>query len=81
MILPQKHLKLAESLLGLGGFVLSQLKHPKYVDGVWSEYQKAYTSRRYPGYHTFENVVLAVTFLHALGAVQIDERGRITKCV
>ena len=80
MILPEKHLKLSESILGLGAFVLSQIKNPKDIDGVWTEYQKAYTARRYPAYHTFENLILAIIFLYTLGVVQMDGNGRLTKC-
>jgi hypothetical protein len=81
MILPAKHLKLSESLLGLGSFVLLQIKNPKDIDGIWTEYQKAYTTRRYPAYHTFENLILAIIFLYSLGAIQIDDNGRLAKCV
>jgi len=77
MILPQKHLKLSESLLGLGWFVLAQLKTPKDLDGIWVEYQKAYASRRYPAHHTFENIIMSVVFLFSLGVIVSDEDGKL----
>jgi hypothetical protein len=80
MILPEKHLKLSESLFGLGAFVLSQLKNPKDIDGIWTDFQRAHTAKRFPSYHSFENLILSVIFLQIVGAVSLDEKGKLKKC-
>lgn len=35
MILPTKHIRVADSLLGIGGYVLSILDEPKTLDEIW----------------------------------------------
>lgn len=80
MLLPDKHIKLSESLLGLGSFLLSVLRSPMTVDTIWLEYSKARESGVYPAHHTFENVVLALDVLFAVGAIQSQNNGLIEKC-
>jgi hypothetical protein len=80
MLLPQKHIKLAESLLGLGSFVLQSLQRPKHLDGIWKEFQEAYESKVYPAYHSFENLILATDFLFAIDAVKLLPDGKLTLC-
>jgi len=81
MLLPDKHIKMSESLLGLGSFLLSTLSKPMTVDTMWFEYSKAREDGRYPAHHTFENVVLALDVLFALDAISIQKNGLIEKCV
>lgn len=40
MILPQKHIKLSESLFAVGAIILSLLKNSKDVDELWEEVQR-----------------------------------------
>jgi hypothetical protein len=80
MLLPDKHIKFSESLLGLGSFLLSILKKPMSVDTLWREYSQARDSATYPAYHSFENIVLALDFLFAIGAISYGENGLIEKC-
>lgn len=53
MLLPDKHIKMSESLLGLGSFLLSSLRKPMTVDAMWFEYSRAREDGTYPAYHTF----------------------------
>jgi hypothetical protein len=80
MLLPDKHIKLAESLLGLGGFALEALETPKTIDSLWAEFQEASSTNRFPAYHSFENLVLAVDFLFSIGAVTAGRNGKLTRC-
>jgi hypothetical protein len=80
MLLPDKHIKMSESLLGLGSFLLSILRKPMTVDTMWFEYSKAREDGTYPAYHTFENVVLALDVLFALGVISTQKNGLIEKC-
>lgn len=80
MLLPEKHIRLSESILGLGGFVLSSLDSSKTVDALWEELQEAAGKEEFPSKHSFENLVLAVDFLFALGAIAALENGKLTKC-
>lgn len=78
MILPTKHIKLSESLLGFGGTLLSLLTKPQSVDELWYTYSEA--NKKYkilPAYHNFENLVLALDYLYLIGAVKIDNEEKI----
>lgn len=81
MILPTKHIRFAESLLGLGGIVLNLVKEPKTIDEIWFKYLELNNSKKkFPAYHNFDNIVLALNYLFLIGAVSIDNQGRIHKC-
>lgn len=77
MILPEKHIKLSESLLGLGGYVLKLLDKPRTIDDIWREYSKVNNTNMFPAYHGFDNLILAVDFLFTVGAVDIMRSGEI----
>lgn len=81
MILPSKHINLSESLLGLGGVLLTFLRHKPYtIDGLWQEYSKINNTRdRFPAYHSFDNVVLAIDLLYMIGAIGLNEKGEIIR--
>ncbi|WP_346854873.1 ABC-three component system middle component 6 [uncultured Draconibacterium sp.] len=81
MILPGKHISLSESLLGLGGILLGFLKTPMTVDELWFKYSKINNSRRYPAYHNFDNVILALDYLFLIGAIEVDDKGKLILCV
>ncbi|WP_394351176.1 ABC-three component system middle component 6 [Draconibacterium mangrovi] len=80
MILPSKHISLSESLLGLGGILLGYLKIPQSVDELWHKYSKINNSKRYPAYHDFDNLILALNYLYLIGAIDIDEKGKLMLC-
>jgi len=81
MLMPDKHIKFAESLLGLGSFVLDALTAPQTIDDLWDRYSKARKAGEYPAPHTFENLVLAVDLLFAIGAVyELDNSGVLQRC-
>jgi len=80
VLLPDKHIKLAESLLGLGGFVLESLVAPKPIEVLWKELSRISNTDQLPAYHSFENLVLTVDFLFSIGAVSMDRSGRLTRC-
>ncbi len=77
MILPEKHIKLAESLLGLGGHVLKLLDRPKTIDRIWEEYSKINDTLAFPANHGFDNLILSVDFLFTIGAININQSGEI----
>jgi hypothetical protein len=81
MLMPDKHIRLSESLFGLGSFLLELLTTPKTIDELWRLFSKAVTGKKYPSQHSFENVVFAVDFLFAVGAVKLKSDGALEKCV
>ncbi len=78
MIIPTKHIKLSESLLGFGGALLGLLKKPQSIDELWHTYSEANKKFKIlPAYHNFENLVLALDYLFIIGAIKIDSEERI----
>lgn len=80
MILPSKHISNAESLLGLGGLLLSFLADgPKTLDAIWSSYSRVNNHPEFPAYHSFDNIILATDLLFIIGAIDINPKGEIIK--
>jgi hypothetical protein len=76
MILPTKHIRISESLIGLGGYLLKLLKEPMTIDKIWIEYAKV-NNQKFPAYHSFDNVVLSLNLLFILAVIDINEKGEI----
>lgn len=81
MILPKKHLKLSESLLGLGAYLLAMLDIPSTLDELYSNVQYLYTKGILPAKHNMDNIILALDFLFMVGAISLDDEGRIHRAV
>lgn len=80
MLLPDKHITLAESLLGLGSFILAAIDRPRSVDEIYNRVVEANETKELPAFHNFESVVLAILFLYTVGAVDMTPSGRIRRC-
>ena len=66
-ILPNKHISINYSLLGIGGHILYHLQEPQSVSSLWE------ASKGEIGVATFKRFVLALTLLYTLGAVEWKE--------
>lgn len=80
MLLPDKHISLAESMLGLGAFILAQLDRPRSMDALHNLVTQASETDELPAFHNFESVTLAVLFLYMIGAVEMTRTGNIRRC-
>jgi ABC-three component (ABC-3C) system Middle Component 6 len=80
MLLPDKHITLAESLLGLGSFVLSELRTPKSVDQLFDRLQHVRETPKLPAFHDIDSLLLAVVFLYIIGAIALTENGDLLQC-
>ena len=67
MILPDKTIRLSNSLLSVGSVLLGTLREPRTVSDAWTRV------RANPHVMSFEVFVLALDFLHAVGLVTIEE--------
>ena len=63
MILPTKHIRPEQSLLGVGAVLLAHLRRPMTVTALW---EAAKTDWRVG---TYERFVLTLDLLYAIGAV------------
>jgi hypothetical protein len=67
MVLPNKHLPLSRSLLGVGGEILKILSdRPRSVSATW-ELLKVRSNKT-----SFEQFTLAASFLFSLGALELE---------
>ena len=82
MIMPTKHIRFSESLLGLSGIILNILSEPMTVDEIWYKYSEINnTKNKFPAYHNFDNLVLATNCLFLIGAIEIDSKGKLQHAV
>ena len=79
MILPTKNINFSKSLLGFGSYVLSVLDDSQSIDDLWQQYQKDYKNKKYPGKHTFDNLIMTLIFLYAAGCI-LEQEGLIKRC-
>lgn len=79
MILPTKHTKIEQSLLGFGSYILQIIKQGTTVDILWSEYLKDLDNKEFPAKHSFDNLILTLVFLFSIGAIE-EKDGVIYKC-
>lgn len=80
MILPQKHIRVSESIFGLGSVIIELINKPKTFDNLWNDFQKVNNTKILPSLHSLDNFVLALTFLFIIGAIQEGEKGVIELC-
>ncbi len=66
MIIPNKHLKLSNSLLGTGTVLLKHLDEKQTITSLWGKV------RSLPEINTFERFTLALDFLYTVGIVQFE---------
>lgn len=80
MLLPDKHILICESILGLAGLVLSQLRTSATFDSLWQRVRGQLDTPAWPANHDVENFSLALCFLHAVGAIDVSAEGELVRC-
>jgi hypothetical protein len=79
MILPSKHLTQDRALLTVGSYVLKRLDRPKTVSALWEELRLGDSSHSNMASHlTYDWFVLALDFLFAIGAIELNS-GLVTR--
>lgn len=73
MILPDKHIWLSSSFLGVGATLLELLESGRTVSGLWA------ASRQQGEVRTFDRFTLALDMLYALGLVKFDQDGLLVR--
>lgn len=80
MLLPDKHIKVGESILGLAALVASRLGEPMTFDALMRVLEEDLDSPRWPAFHTAESVSLALCFLYSIGFVDVMSGGEVYRC-
>lgn len=78
-LLPQKHVRVAESLLGIGALILEGLADgPKSLDDVLRYVRASEPIRaRMHGSVTIDSVILSIDFLYSMGALRLSKSGKL----
>lgn len=80
-LLPEKHVRLNESLLGLGAIVLRVLKQRSTLDEVWEGMRAMKSSNKFiPEKITFDDLIVTIDCLFAIGVVDLDNEGKLFLC-
>lgn len=80
MLLPDKHLRISESILGLAALVLSRLKKPIAFDKLMTRLAKEFDTPSWPARHSAESVSLALCLLYSIGKIDVATDGTIVRC-
>lgn len=67
MIIPTKHIKLENSLLGLGAEILKHLDKPKTISTLWEQLKSL------KGIKSYEVFTLALDFMYLLGVIEFSK--------
>ncbi len=76
-LLPHKHVRFCNSLIGIAGFVLSLLNEPRTLDELWVLIDR--DNSNWYSRPPFEHVVLAVDILFAIGQIEFVHDNRIRR--
>ena len=80
MLLPDKHIRTAESILALAALVLSHVARPVPFDPLWLRVRQELDTPEWPAAHGVDNFVLALCFLRAVGAIDVSPSGELFRC-
>ena len=79
--IPGKHVRLNETIIGLGAVLLSQLKESKTLDELWDGVRQLRQQRKsIPEKVSLEDIVLTIDFLYGMGLVRVTQEGELQKC-
>lgn len=81
MLLPDKHIKISESLLGLAALILESLTETLSFDSLVASLSAKFETPEWPAFHNAESVCLALCFLHTIGLVDVADDGVLFRCV
>ena len=77
VLLPDKHLRLSESVLGFAGFVLSFVGKTTTFDTLWNRIREQLETSEWPASHGVENFALAICFLYSTGVLDVTQSGEL----
>ena len=80
MLLPDKHVKISESILGLAALVVVTMEKPLPFDNLMATLISKFETPEWPAYHNTETVSLAVCFLFSVGLVDVTPEGDLYRC-
>jgi hypothetical protein len=80
MLLPDKHIRIAESILGLSALVFVTLEKPLPFDKLMTVLAQKFETPEWPAFHNAETVALALCVLYSSGLVDVTPHGDLYRC-
>src|SRR5262249_446032 len=80
VLLPDKHVRICESILGLAALVLANLTDPLPFDKLMAVLAPQFETPAWPAYHNGEICGLGLCFLFAAGLVDVSVDGDLFRC-
>lgn len=74
-LLPHKHVRFCDSIIGTAGLVKSVLNEPMTVDEIWADIHQ--NSLHWPSKPTFTNMLMGIYVLFAIGQIELLANGRL----
>ncbi|MGN7943098.1 ABC-three component system middle component 6 [Virgibacillus sp. 6R] len=83
MILPQKHIKLSESIFAMGAIILSLLHNHKSIgiDELWEKLMGKNRKDKIIDNYSFDKFIISLDYLFTIGVIDINENGGLIKCI
>ncbi len=75
-LIPHKHVRFSDSIIGLSGYLRRLLNEPRSLDELWAHIDSDVSG--WQSRPNFTHLVLAVDLLYAIGDVQLVGDGRIS---
>jgi len=76
MLMPDKHIKISESIFGLSSqLLLLLIDKPCTVEKLWVCFKGINNTKKFPAYHSFDSFVIALDFLYLMNIIKESERG------
>jgi len=80
-LMPEKHSRLNETVLGIGALILGELSKPDTSDAVWEKVRRLKSTKTIPDKISFDDVIVALTFLYAIQAIVLGDQGVLHRAV
>jgi len=81
MLLPEKHVPVHASVLGVGAFVLGSLDaEPRELDWLVERFLSSEFRKDQAVGAATNELLLALSMLYAIGAIDCDDDGRVLRC-
>jgi len=81
MLLPTKHIKISQSLIGLSGLLYSLFDGDDILslENLYECYEKKAGTKKFPARHTLDHLLLALDFLYLMNLIELTEGGELKK--
>lgn len=81
MLLPSKHIKFSESILGLSGLLIEIINEPMSLENLRIKFFEKYKDKEtYHSFHTLDNIILSLTFLYSINKLDLNSKGELFLC-